>query len=420
MRRHNASATLLLTAFLLLLPTLAAAKTTRGRAEARRTQKARPEFRFDADRAALRIPFELYANVILLRARVNNSRPLWFLLDTGAAGSLIDSRHARTLGLKRLGDADINGMGGSVKGSYYGGATFELPGVRLFDRKVVGMPLGPLFARFGRRVDGIIGYDLFKLCVVEVDYAAKTINLYDPRSYEYKGAGEVVPFTVRDGTPFARVRLVVEGGAAVEGDFEVDTGSDGPLKVNRPFAEKHKILELLPDVSASKTGAGAGGETAYVESRVKEVGLGRFTFPNPVVTFSRDAEGEGTNADSAGQLGGEIFRRFKVIFDYARGRMILEPNASFSEPFGQDTSGLDLVAEGRDLRTFTVNAVEPGSPAAEAGLREEDVIVAVDGRPARDFDLDQLAGLFTKAGKEYELTVRRGRETLKLKLKLKE
>jgi Aspartyl protease len=197
MRRQTASATLFIFTSLFLLPLAAppraAAKTTRARAEARGTQKRSPEFRFDTDRAALRIPFELYANVILLRARVNNSAPLWFLLDTGASGSLIDSRHARRLGLRRLGAADIKGMGGSVAGAYMGGANFGLPGVRVFDRKVFSMPLSPLFARFGRRVDGVIGYDFFKLFVVEVDYAAKTINLYDPRSYEYKGAGEVVP-----------------------------------------------------------------------------------------------------------------------------------------------------------------------------------------------------------------------------------
>jgi hypothetical protein len=413
---------LIISLFLLALsaPSTAAAQPTRSRAGARKAAKPSPEFRFDADKAAMRIPFELYANVILLRARVNNSAPLWFILDTGANGSLIDSRRARGLGLKYLNTANIHGMGGSVKGSYFGGATLNLPGVRVFDRKLISMPLAPLFARFGRRVDGIIGYDFLKLFVVEVDYAAKTINLFDPQGYEYKGAGEAVPFTLRDGHPYARVRLGFEGNKAVEGDFEIDTGADGSLAVNRPFAEKHKVLELLSDTSAAKTGAGAGGETSYVESRVRELGLGRFTFERPVVTFSRDAEGEGASANSDGQLGGEIFRRFKVIFDYSRGQMILEPNANFYDPFSADTSGLDIVAEGRDLRTFTVNAVEPGTPAAEAGLREEDTILAVDGRPAAEFDLDRLTTLFTKEGKEYELTVRRGRETLKLKLKLRQ
>jgi hypothetical protein len=413
---------LIISLFLLTLsaPSTAAAQPTRGRAGARRAAKPAPEFRFDSDRAAVRIPFELYANVILFRARVNNSAPLWFLLDTGANGSLLDSRRARSLRLRYLAAADIHGMGGSVKGSYFGGATLGLSGVRVFDRKFISMPLEPMFMRFGRRIDGIIGYDFLKLFVVEVDYAAKTISLYDPRGYEYKGAGEAVPFTLRDGHPYTRVRLGFEGHEAVEGDFEIDTGADGSLAINRPFAEKHKLLEMLPAASGAKTGAGAGGETSYVESRVKELGLGRFTFERPVVTFSRDTEGEGANANSDGQLGSEIFRRFKVVFDYTRGRMILEPNANFSEPFGSDSSGLDIVAEGRSLRTFTVNAVEPGSPAAEAGLREEDTIIAVDGRPAREFNLDQLATLFTKAGKEYELTVRRGRETLKLRLKLKQ
>lgn len=418
MRRHTAPAALLLLAALLLSPPHAPAQPTRGRADARRARKAPPEFRFDAGGAAPKIPFELYANVILLRARVNNSRPLWFLLDTGANGSLVDSRLARALGLKRLGTVNVGGMGGSVEGSYFGGATLGLPGVRVFDRRLYGMPLAPLFARFGRRVDGILGYDFLKLFVVEVDYYAKTISLHEPRSYEYAGAGGVVPFTLRDGHPHARVRLGFDG-REVEGDFEIDTGADGSLSVNRPFAEKHGLLGLLHGASAARTGAGAGGETSYMEGRAKDLRLGGFTFERPVVTFSLDSDGAGASAESDGQLGGEVFRRFKVIFDYSRGRMILEPNANFSDPFGSDASGLDIVAGGRDLRTFAVNAVEPGSPAAEAGLREEDVILAVGGRPAREFDLDGLTRLLMREGAEYELTVRRGRRKLKLKLRLR-
>jgi len=32
-------------------------------------------------------------------------------------------------------------------------------------------------------------------------------------------------------------------------------------------------------------------------------------------------------------VGGEIFRRFKMIIDYSRKRMILEPNQSFNDAF---------------------------------------------------------------------------------------
>ncbi|HEX7955714.1 MAG TPA: aspartyl protease family protein, partial [Pyrinomonadaceae bacterium] len=359
------------------------------------------------------------ANIIFLRARVNGSRPLWFMLDTGASGSLMDSARARRLGLKYLEKAKLTGMGGTAEGGYYGGANLKLPGVEVFDQKVFTLPLSFMRARVGRQVDGVIGYDLFRLFVVEVDYDARTLSLHDPRTYEYKGDGEVVPFALRNNTPYTTARLELAGHGAFEGKFEIDTGADGLLSINAPFAAKHRLAERLSSKSGTQTGAGAGGETPYFAARVASVALGRFRFEDAIVTVSGDTKGSGADAGSDGQLGGDFFRRFRVVFDYARSRMILEPNRHLDEPFESDMSGLDIVAEGPDLRTFTVNAVTPGSPAAEAGLREEDAILAVDGRPARDFDLDRLAGHFTTAGKEHELTIRRGRETLKVKMKLR-
>jgi hypothetical protein len=368
----------------------------------------------------LRIPFELYANVIFLQARVNNSPPLWFILDTGASGTLINTSRVKGLGLKYLDTAKLTGMGGSVKGDYLGGATFSLPGVEVFDRKIVSMPIDPLLSRVGRVVDGVIGYDFFKLFVVEIDYVAKTINLYDPRGYTYSGPGERVPFRVRGkGTPFTRVKIELAGRDAVEGEFEIDTGADSALSINGPFTEAHGLLKSLAHKSGTLTGAGAGGDSPYISARVGSMQLGRFRFESPVVSFSQDTKGSGASTESAGQLGTEIFRRFRVVFDYSRGRMILEPNQNFSEPFETDMSGLDLVAEGSDLRTFTVNAVEANSPADAAGLREEDVLVAIDGRPVAELNLDQLTSMFTHEGKEYELTVKRGQETLKVKMKLR-
>ncbi|MDT7781072.1 MAG: hypothetical protein QOC99_3584 [Acidobacteriota bacterium] len=422
MRHNSHTARVIIFGLCLLIlsaPSHASAQTRRGGARALEAQKTSTSFRFTSGQSALRIPFELYANVILLQARVNNSQPLWFILDTGASGTLINTSRVKGLSLKYLATAKMTGMGGIAKGEYLGGANFRLPGVEVFDRKIVSISIDPMLSRVGRVVDGVIGYDFFKEFVVEIDYVAKTINLYDPRAYTYKGTGEVIPFRLRGGTPFTRVKLELAGRDAIEGEFEIDTGSDGALSINGPFAEAHKLLKSIAHKSATLTGAGAGGESPYISARLGSMQVGRFRFENPVVSLSQDTKGAGASTVSAGQLGTEIFRRFRVILDYSRAQMILEPNPSFSEPFETDMSGLDLVAEGSDLRTFTVNAVEANSPAAEAHLREEDVLVAIDGRPAADFNLDQLTSLFTHEGKEYELTVRRGQEILKVKMKLR-
>ena len=40
------------------------------------------------------------------------------------------------------------------------------------------------------------------------------------------------------------------------------------------------------------------------------------------------------------QIGGEIFRRFKVTVDLSRKRMILEPNKNFNDPFDVEEGGV--------------------------------------------------------------------------------
>ena len=82
-------------------------------------------------------------------------------------------------------------------------------------------------------------------------------------------------------------------------------------------------------------------------------------------------------------------------------------------------SGLFVTAEGADLRQFQVLRVIDGSPAAAAGIREGDEIVAVDGRPASELSLEALRNRFVEAGKQRELAVRRGAQTLQVRITLR-
>jgi hypothetical protein len=68
------------------------------------------------------------------------------------------------------------------------------------------------------------------------------------------------------------------------------------------------------------------------------VQLRNFVFKEVPVGLSLDTEGSGAAEDNDGLIGGEIFRRFKVILDYYRRRMILEPNKGLNDPFNVEMS----------------------------------------------------------------------------------
>lgn len=54
-----------------------------------------------------------------------------------------------------------------------------------------------------------------------------------------------------------------------------------------------------------------------------------------------------------------------------------------------------------DFKVIQIKFARAGFPAARAGLRVGDTIVAIDGRPAAEYDLDMLGGMFKRAGTKY-------------------
>src|SRR5262245_56202467 len=161
--------------------------------------------------------------------------------------------------------------------------------------------------------------------------------------------------------------------------------------------------------------AGVSGESPVVAGRAESLTLGRVAILNPTVSFSQATKGAHSWADFDGFLGSEIWRRFRVTLDYSRKQMRLEPNDSLRDPFESDMSGLILVADGADFKTLRVGQVRSESPAAAAGLREGDVLLAVDAQSASMFTLFQLKQIFKQDGREVLLRVRRGEEQLQVR-----
>jgi hypothetical protein len=383
-----------------------------------RPAEAPPDFFFATGHSARGIPIELASNHIYLQLRVNDSEPLWFLLDTGAGGSCIDNDQARAQGLELQGKLEGRGAGeGSTDVAFVTGATFHLPGVQVVDQTIAAISLTPLTPFEGRPIHGILGYDFISRFVVEIDYGTGQLHLHDPRHYTYAGAGESLTIFLEDNVPFIRAELVSPGRETLVGQFLLDTGARVALILTRPFVEGH---ELVPEKTITAPfGIGVGGETKQYIGRMPRVQLGTIALLDVVAGFSQDVKGAGANPDRAGLIGGEVLRRFTTIFDYAGGRMILEPNARFGETYEYDMSGLFLAAEGSAFDSFRVHRVVADSPAAEAGLQEGDVLLALDGRPSREFTLEQIRQMLKEAGRQLRLTLQRDQETWDVALTLR-
>ena len=376
-----------------------------------RAQDARPATAAKAAGQApvARVPFEMNGNSIYLQARVNGSEPRWFVLDTGAGVTVLNATTAESLGLKAGRAGTLRGAGGVVQSTGITGLTLDVGGAVLKDVSVTSIPLAQLENAAGRAIDGILGVDFFRRYVIEIDYEARQITAHEPSAYGYAGRGETLPLTFRDNHPHMRAQVKFPGRPPLEGDFVIDAGSSMQLTMLPAFTDKNRLRDSVP-VAFTAYAHGVGGDFALPVARAESLRIGGFTVERPVTAFPTagtfGAEG------IAGNIGTAILRRFKVVFDYSRKRVHLEPSKNFSDPFEFDMSGLGLASEGPSFSVFKVARVLPGTPAAEAGLRQGDEILSFGGRPVNGTRLSDLREQLRRPDRTVSLRVRRGAEEL--------
>ena len=370
-----------------------------------------------AAQAPVQIAFDPQARHVIVQATVNGSRPLSFILDTGANTAIVRTDVANELGLTLEGTVGVGGAGTGAQqtGSFVRNATWSLVGLAGFKQAVsLALPLPELPPAMGRRIDGIIGGEFIRQFVVELDYQKRALTLHDPASFRYAGAGEEIPIDFVNVTHPTLAAKVTAGGEVLERRFLLDIGSGGALALHSPFVREQKLLEHRTTIRAIG-GAGAGGRVTGRHGRVDALQIGRFVLKEPVTMFSQDAGGAFANSALAGNIGAQVIMRFRLFLDYGRRRIILEPSSMFDTPFDRASSGLALRALGQDFRTFTVIDVLEDSPATAAGIRIGDVITSIDGTPAADLPMFRINEIFGEA-RTYTLGIRRGEERLTVRL----
>jgi hypothetical protein len=275
------------------------------------------ETRFLGNRPLAEISYRAVGALIYLPVQVNGSNPLWFVFDTGAPNSVIDTATAEKQQVKPLTSGTIRGAGrGEVPAADAGELRLTVGGLitLVTHAKIVDLSRVPLPAK----VDGILGAEFLEQYVVRIDPANHKIAFYDPTQFVYQGNGKSMPLELTNSRLYVRVSLAAQPGELVERRLRVDTGSEDSIDDDTVRNSSNTKMTTL--------GNGLGTSYEDVSGVYDTVIIGPYTF--------RHVWGP---AGAVAIVGMEMMRRFTLTFDTKRGVLYLEPNSRFNEPIPAPT-----------------------------------------------------------------------------------
>jgi hypothetical protein len=265
-----------------------------------------------ADHPLAEIRYRPVGKLIYVPVKVNGSSPQWFIFDTGAPNSLIDTTLANRLHVNSISSGIIHGAGkGDVPADDAGKVELTLGGLRTLvpHAKIVDLSKVPVPARGY----GLVGAEFLEQYVVRINPIAHTITFYDPKTYTYQGHGKSLPLELMNSRLYIQVGLAARPGELVQRRLRVDTGSEDSIDDD--------TIRSSPVIQKTTLGNGLGNSYEDVSGVYDTVVIGPFTFQHVWGP-----------AGAVAIIGMEMMRRFTLTFDAMHGLLYLEPNSTFNEP----------------------------------------------------------------------------------------
>lgn len=353
----------------------------------------------------------LTGGIVTFKAKVSNfPDSLNFIFDTGSGGISLDSGTAARLKVVTAeSDRTIRGIAGIRKVRFAYNHVLHLPGLDVDSLNFHINDYDILSSVYGEKIDGIIGYSFISRYIVKIDYDSLKLSVHTRGSIKYPRGGYLMrPILVNIPVANAMVRDVDE----VNGRFYFDTGAGMCLLLSSEFVEDSLILRSKSKWYYSQA-EGLGGKTPMKQGVIKQMKLGPYKFRN-VPSYIFDDEYNITSYPYLGGLiGNDLLRRFNIIINYATREIHLTPNSHFRDPFDYSYTGLGMYFVDGAVRILDVMK---GSPAEKAGLKVDDIVMAVQNN--FDRSIQEYKNLMQNPGERVKILVNRNGEPILVTMKV--
>jgi hypothetical protein len=382
--------------FLTLLSSFAATKSFAGFF----SREASRQGKTTLDSPQISIPAQLVANYLIISSKWDKKGPYNFLIDTGSSITLVSPSLARQYGRKpspevsaeisvRSADGEATLLPAtSLKNIILGEASFENVPALIYD-------CSSLSVHLGMRVDGILGFPLFKELVLTLDYPGRKVLLSKPSGASALQPGFTLPFDNSTQVPVVSIRLGEKSFSAL-----IDSGNDCTVQIN-PLG-MDLVYSQAPRSGAVVTTL--NGDRQQILARLDEpLLLGETLLDNPIVEIS----------DELPAIGGGVLRFLVLSFDQQRGLATIDRKTRDPLHFPSRYSmGFSVTKAGAYWR---IVGVLPESPASKAGIEEGDLITRINQEPVERWGPERIQSLieetrtitfsFLVGKREYEMSL---------------
>lgn len=354
-------------------------------------------FLFDNQKSkSISIKFKSSSNLIIIPVRINESDTLNFILDTGVRYPIItELPFVNKLNLNYLMPIPVKGLGEGVELTAYRSAnnTMTINGLTARNQEVQ-MIIDENFQIshiLGIPVHGLIGFNLFKDYIVEIDYLNEKITLNKPEYFKYRDNKKdiIMPLNFDGNKPYVNTTIETDDSIKVPVKLLVDTGASDALWLSEKSDDR---INYPKQHVETFIGRGLSGDLYGVKGRIEGIWVGPLVLPKPIVAFpdSEVIDQLISSNDRNGTIGAEILRRFHVTIDYRNSRLTLRPNHKFNDDFNYNMSGMEIINPMPGLPIFTITNIRENSPASLAGLKENDQILSLNNSSRNDLELNDI------------------------------
>ena len=344
------------------------------------------------------LPATVIGNLLIVEAQWDRSGPWRFLIDTGSSVTLVSpefadryrtkeaARHAPAVRVRDAAGAETMLEPVTIRRIQLGDARFDRVQCLVYDP-------AELSAHLGVKIDGILGFPLFRETIMTMDYPQSRLIMTATADAPPLVPGSRIGFNAHARVPLIPVRLGDRTFFAL-----IDSGSDGPLNLNPTGFD---LMFATPPRAGSTLGTLTGDRRQEIARLALPLRIGDYVLPEPVVDLT----------DELSSLGGEVLRHFTLTFDQVRGTVTFyrDGNQPIASP-PKRTSGISFSKTGAYWR---VAGVVPDTPAAASGLHPGDLVVRINGEPVEQWNLQRFRALVDSADSiEYTLLNGRTETTL--------